>query len=108
MRCFLLGWIVFFGGCEQVSTIEKAVCEAQVFDDDDDGFFGWTSHMEGGRCVTTNDGEDCDDQNSAINPDATEICENGIDDNCDAYLDDVSCVYPGGDSGGDTGGDSGI
>jgi len=31
--------------------------------------------------------EECDDSDAAVNPDATEIC-NGIDDDCDAAIDD--------------------
>jgi MYXO-CTERM domain-containing protein len=34
------------------------------------------------------DGSDCDDANPAINPDAAEVC-NGLDDDCDALVDDA-------------------
>ena len=36
---------------------------------------------------TTND-DDCDDDDSAVNPDADEICDNGQDDNCNDSPDD--------------------
>lgn len=60
--------------------------------------------------VTT--GGDCDDANFATNPDATEICNEGVDDDCDDLVDDAddsiseasaSAWYP--DVDGDTYGD---
>ncbi|MEE2827577.1 MAG: putative metal-binding motif-containing protein, partial [Myxococcota bacterium] len=41
-----------------------------------------------------NDGEDCDDSDPAVNPSADEVCENGIDDDCDLEVDEVDCVDP--------------
>ena len=32
---------------------------------------------------------DCDDTDTAVNPDATETCSNAIDDNCDGYVDEM-------------------
>ena len=34
------------------------------------------------------DTQDCDDSNSAINPDAEEVCTDGVDDDCDGTADD--------------------
>ena len=42
-----------------------------------------------GNPFVTND-SDCDDTNAQVNPDATEIWENGIDDDCNPNTSDVS------------------
>ncbi|HNE46593.1 MAG TPA: MopE-related protein [Chitinophagales bacterium] len=59
----------------------------------------------------TADPSDCDDTNSAINPGATEICNGGIDDNCDGLADDADPGVVGApswyvDADGDTWGDA--
>jgi MYXO-CTERM domain-containing protein len=41
-------------------------------------------------------GTDCDDTNDAINPDAMEMCSDGVDNDCndDVDLDDETCKRP--------------
>ena len=34
------------------------------------------------------DGEDCDDGNAEVRPDASEVCDNLVDDNCDERTDE--------------------
>ncbi len=47
-------------------------------DDDTDGF----SENEG----------DCDDENTAVSPGVAEICDNGVDDDCDGDADDLGAA----------------
>jgi hypothetical protein len=54
-------------------------------DGDGDGF-----NTEGGNCGAV----DCDDNNAAINPDAAEVCDDIVDNDCDnnADCDDNECT----------------
>ena len=36
--------------------------------------------------------EDCDDQSAAVNPDAFELCD-GLDNNCDSQIDEVTTTF---------------
>ena len=59
-------------------------------DNDNDGYNGYNSFS----CTS---GDDCNDGNDAVNPGATEDCDNGVDDDCDGRTDcdDSDCSsYP--------------
>ncbi len=63
----------------------------EFFDDDDSDGFGWEASLEL-RCVA-DVGQvaiagDCDDTSGDVHPNATEICNDFVDDDCDLLRDD--------------------
>ena len=73
-------------------------------DADGDGF---ETCLDGGAI---NGPEDCNDADETINPGATEICDDGIDNDCDFQTDEEDLDCDSGsdtDNGSDTEGDSG-
>ena len=64
--------------------------ELRYPDDDDDGY--GDEALGDPYCATPvgliAQGGDCDDQDAAIHPEATEVCNEGIDDDCDGATDD--------------------
>jgi hypothetical protein len=62
-------------------------------DADNDGYYTGDAVVScdspgAGYTTTVTGGGDCDDSNAAINPGATEVCFDGIDNNCDGSLND--------------------
>ena len=60
--------------CNGLIDAEEQECTC--WDGDEDGFYD-------DSCG----GDDCDDTNPEAHPDASEICDNGIDDDCDGLID---------------------
>jgi hypothetical protein len=78
-------------GCSATSSSANITVTPQplwYLDSDNDGYYtgvgiaSCTSPGTGYTTATLLGGGDCDDSNAAINPGATEICYNNIDDNC--------------------------
>ena len=67
-------------------------------DTDNDGF-GDPENVVLKNCTTTSlvgyasNKLDCDDTNPNINPNVQEICDDGIDNNCDGYTDNVNIAF---------------
>ncbi|MFW5940647.1 MAG: MopE-related protein [Chloroflexota bacterium] len=68
-------------GCADGACLAETACT----DADGDGYA-----LEGGACGAV----DCDDADPAVNPGATEICDNGVDDDCNGLVDadDPACL----------------
>ncbi len=99
--------------CDDLDVDED--CDALVDDEDDsvDASSGSILYADsdgdgfGDPAVSTNacaaiagyvaTADDCDDANSAVNPDATEVCDDGVDNNCDP----TDCAWSGEMSEGD-------
>ncbi|MEA3449632.1 MAG: MopE-related protein, partial [Patescibacteria group bacterium] len=84
-------------GTETCDTIDND-CDNQIdenCDNDNDGYCNENMFMYRNNTMCPNTsfifsgqtGDDCDDINSSINPGITEICGNGIDEDCDGILD---------------------
>ncbi|MEM2121340.1 MAG: MopE-related protein [Candidatus Woesearchaeota archaeon] len=74
-------YVAWFGETcrKQVNVVYNCV------DNDNDGYYAYDA-------VECPSGNDCDDNNAAVNPGVTEICGNGIDDNCDGQVDEENAL----------------
>jgi hypothetical protein len=84
-------------GCTNQAITNLSIAASITFyaDADGDGFGGSSfqqSCLPNGIYNVTNS-DDCDDNNPDIHPGATEICLNGIDDNCNGMFDDSCSEY---------------
>ena len=68
--------------CDGLVDLEDPVC---CTDADGDAFA-----IEGGACGLV----DCDDDNPFVNPGTAEVCDNGLDDNCNGFIDTDDSVCP--------------
>ncbi len=86
-----------------VDGSDSADASVWFIDADSDGFGDSTFLVECDQPVGyVDDGTDCDDTDSAVNPDATEVYDDGIDNDCDGVTDTdatISC-YPDVDADG--------
>jgi hypothetical protein len=70
-------------GLTDTADANAVDCPVDCTDSDSDGY-----SIEGGDCGAV----DCDDANAEVNPGALEICDDGVDNNCNALIDDADSV----------------
>ena len=90
MRILCLAIVLPLAGCLVGEDMKNAAVEDKKADD------GWD--VDGDGYVSTDKGgDDCDDQNDAIHPNASEICD-GYDNNCNGQMDGQNEVDADGDA----------
>lgn len=82
------------GGIDDSTGDDKTIpgqTQTWYADTDGDGFGNLASTIEAETCPAgyCSDNTDCIDFNREINPDATEICGDGIDQDCNGF--DLAC-----------------
>ncbi len=81
--------------CDEIIDEDPVDPTTWYVDDDGDGYGSSDDTEE--ECDTpsgyTDNSGDCDDTEEAVNPGATEICADGVDNDCDG--DDATCGYLG-------------
>eukprot|EP01084_Bolivina_argentea_P272061 463117_1 len=81
--------------CDGLTDLKEDRCCMQ--DNDNDGFcdvqFVSDSFNPDSNYGPAEDGEDCNGNDPNINPGAIEICDDGIDNNCNNQIDEPECCY---------------
>ncbi|MGD9170856.1 MAG: putative metal-binding motif-containing protein [Candidatus Thiodiazotropha sp.] len=76
-------------GLIDTADMNAVGCSLDCTDSDHDGYA-----IEGEACGAV----DCDDDNAEINPGALEICDDGVDNNCNALIDEMDSVCQNGEN----------
>lgn len=86
-------------GCSRNMNGSASVFEQQAttwyrdFDGDGYGNSAQTTQACSAPLGYVSNNQDCDDNNNNVNPGASEVCGNGIDDNCNGQIDEGCTVY---------------